>query len=162
MLFLFVCFSTSCIQLKCFVICSTFQYLAVYKLIHRHEYTQDEVLQTRSRIGVMSKVEYREARTRERWWVQKSSTTECWRNSSQSPSSNYSGMTDLRRLMRMRWENETRFTGAAQMFVWTPTFRSNSTESRQKKRETDEWRALPTLLYNTKKWELIQQTRRTR
>ena len=50
-------------------------------------------------------------------------------------------------------------TGAAQIFVWTPTFQNDSTESRQKKRDNDEWRALPRLLCDTKDWELMQQTR---
>ena len=110
--FIFDCFfSTSCIQLKCFVNCSKFKYLAISKSIDRNEYTHDEVLQTRYRIGVMSEVEYRQARTRERWWVRKPSTTECWRNSSQRASSKYGGMTDLRRLMKMRWQNETRNYG---------------------------------------------------
>ena len=54
-----------------------FQYLAVSKSIDRNEFTHDEVLQTRFRIGVMSEVEYRQARARERWWVWKPSTTEC-------------------------------------------------------------------------------------
>ena len=32
------------------------------------EYTHNEVMQTQYRIGVMNEIEYRQARTRERWW----------------------------------------------------------------------------------------------
>ena len=50
-------------------------------------------------------------------------------------------------------------TGAAQIFVWTPTFQNDSTSPDKKKRgDNDEWRALPTLLSVTRNCVLMYQT----
>ena len=106
---------------------------AVSKSIDNIKYTHDEVFQARHRIGVLSEVESRQARTRNYWWGSKPSTTE--------------------------WCVASQITGAAQIFVWTPTFRNESTKSRKKKKYNDEWRALPRLLCDTKDWELTHHTR---
>ena len=52
--------------------------------MHKLEYTYDEVWQTRYRIGVMSELESRQGRTRERWREWKPSTTECQGSCSQT------------------------------------------------------------------------------
>ena len=49
-------------------------------------------------------------------------------------------------------------TGAAQIFVCTPTFQNDSTSPDKKKRDNDEWRALPTLLSVTRNCVLMYQT----
>ena len=67
-------------------------------------------MQTRYRIGVMSEVENRQARTRERWWMWEPSKTECWRNCSHRPSCTYCTMTHLRCLINAlrKWTQKLR------------------------------------------------------
>ena len=87
-------------------------------------------MQTRYRIGVMSEVDNRQARTRERRWVWKPSTTECWRNCSQRPSSTYCRWRIYVVSKACAGKLNPGITGAAQIFVWTPTFQNDSTELR--------------------------------